>query len=94
MAQGWIADPDLGATLIIGLDPHRLRAGEFAPQSGDEDRFAVKDLLSAEIGIVLRLTGRNFHAGDRDALAVQQAQAEFVAVQVIAGRDDPARFEG
>ena len=53
----------------------------------------MKHLLRAKVGIILRFAGRNLDVGDADARRIDQAQAELVAVQIITGRNRPARFQ-
>ncbi|MBK9952573.1 MAG: hypothetical protein IPP10_13930 [Candidatus Competibacteraceae bacterium] len=93
LAQRGIADPDLGAALVVHLDADGLLVRAVAPQAGHDHRLVMKDLLPAKVGIVFRFAGRHFKSGDSNALGIWQAELEFIAVQVIIGRNDPASFD-
>jgi hypothetical protein len=88
LTQRWIADPDFGATLVVGLDPHGLRAARFAPQMGDHRRFVVKHRLATEIRVFLGFAGWDVDPRDGRP-AIRQNELELVAIEVIAGRNDP-----
>jgi hypothetical protein len=94
LTQGRIADTDFGAALIVDLHAHGLRGGRVALQAGGRRRFAVEDLLRTEKWIVLEFARWNVRGGEGHALGVEQLDLDFVAVQIIAGGDDPAGFQG
>ena len=60
----------------------------------DEGRLVVKHLLLAEIRIVFRLAGRDIEFGDADVCVIDDLNLEFIAIEIVAGRDGPADFEG
>ena len=61
---------------------------------GDQHRFVMKHLLMTEIRVFLGLTGWDVDTGNGRFLIIHQNELEFIAIEVVAGRDDPAGFQG
>src|ERR1700728_1015434 len=91
MSDGWVAKTSLGAALV----GDRQRQAQWAATSTAfhrqrDDELIVIDHLLAEILVVFDLAFRKFWSADvqRRGLA---AHLDAVAVQVVAGGDDPVQ---